>query len=210
MSERDRDTRPLVKKLTLLAAAALILGLLSNCASAETSRPKVTFQISYYPVFGRSIAEISNSIGQNTPSKDGDVYYAGVTVWDLNSSFDMVSTPAGCSLANSQVYLNTTIHLPQLAAPGQVSDGVRNEWTRFSNALKTHEMMHAKNAYRAASTLLGKINNLTTSVQCDRARIIIQDGTDALIKRITEFDRDLDNETEHGRTQGAFLNLGIR
>lgn len=210
MSERDRAPRHLGKVLAMISAAALILGSLSNCASAETSKPKVTFQISYYPVFGRTIADIRNSIGQNTPSKDGDVFYAGVTVWDLNSTFDMVGSPAGCSLTNSQVYLNTTIHLPQLTDPGQVSEGVREEWARFSNALKTHEMMHAKNAYRAASTLLSKINNLTTSVQCDRARIIIQDGTDALIKRITEFDRDLDNKTEHGRTQGAFLNLGIR
>lgn len=210
MIQRDRNTRPVTKVLALIAVSALILGSQSNCASAETSRPKVTFQISYYPVFGRSIAEISNSIGQNTPSKDGDVFYAGVTVWDLSSSYEMVGTPVGCALANSQVFLNTTIHLPQLAEPGRVSDGVRNEWARFSNALKTHEMMHAKNAYRAASTLLGKINNLTTSVQCDRARVIIQDGTDALIKRITKFDRDLDNETDHGRTQGAFLNLGIR
>ncbi|WP_429380290.1 DUF922 domain-containing protein [Pseudomonas laurylsulfatiphila] len=193
-----------------MAAATLIVGLLNNCASAEPAKPNVTFQISYYPVSGHSIAEIRNSIGQNTPSKEGDVFYAGVTIWDLNSSFDMVGSPSGCTLTNSQVYLNTTIHLPQLADQSLVSDGVRSEWTRFSNALKTHEMMHAKNAYRAASTLLSKINNLSTSVQCDRARIIIQEGTDALIKRITEFDRDLDNETEHGRTQGAYLNLGVR
>ncbi|MGE8066148.1 DUF922 domain-containing protein [Pseudomonas sp. NPDC089569] len=210
MSERDRSQRLLGKVLPMIAAAALIQGSLSNCVSAEPLRPKVNFQISYYPVFGRTIAEIQNSIGQNTPSKDGDVYYAGVTVWDLNSSFEMLSTPAGCSLTNSQVNLNTTIHLPQLTDPDQVSAGVRTEWVRFSNALKTHEMMHAKNAYRAASTLLNKINLLSTSVPCDRARIIIQDGTDTLIQRITEFDRELDNETEHGRTQGAFLNLGIR
>ena len=210
MSEGERGTRSVDKVLAMIAAATLIIGSLSECASAEPARPQVTFKISYYPVFGRSIAEIRNSIGQNTPSKDGDVFYAGVTVWDLNSNFDMVGTAAGCSLTNSKVYLNTTIHLPQLVDPGQVSDGVRSEWTRFSNALKTHEMMHAKNAYRAASTLLNKINNLTTSVQCDRARVIIQDGTDALIKRITEFDRDLDNETEHGKTQGAYLNLGVR
>lgn len=210
MIQRDRNTRPTTKMHVLIAIAALVLGSQSNYVNAETSRPKVTFQISYYPVFGRSIAEISNSIGQNTPSKDGDTYYAGVTVWDLNSSFEMVATPVGCALVNSQVFLNTTIHLPQLAEPSRVSEEVRNEWTRFSNALKTHEMMHAKNAYRAASTLLGKINNLTTSVQCDRARIIIQDGTDALIKRITKFDRDLDDATDHGRTQGAFLNLRIQ
>ncbi len=210
MKERECAPRSLAKVTAIVAAAALTLGPLNYCASAEISRPKVTFKISYYPVFGRTIAEISNSIGQNTPSKEGDVFYAGVTVWDLNSSFEMLSTPAGCSLANSQVYLNTTIHLPQLADPDQVSEGVRSEWTRFSNALKTHEMMHAKNAYRAASTLLNKINNLTTSVKCDRARIIIQDGTDALIQRITDFDRDLDHETKHGRTQGAFLNLEIR
>jgi predicted secreted Zn-dependent protease len=89
----------------------------------------------------------------STPSKEGTYYYAGVTIWDLNSSYDLVDTAKGCAVKNSEVRLNTTIHLPQLAETRLVSASVRAEWTRFSNALKTHEMLHAKNAYRAAMTL---------------------------------------------------------
>jgi predicted secreted Zn-dependent protease len=189
---------------------ALTLGLPGCGASAESLRPDVRFQVEYYRVTGRSMAEIQSSIGEQTPSKEGSYFYAGVTVWDLNSSFDLVSSSSGCSLSNGQVFLNTTIHLPQLADSGHLSEGVRAEWTRFSNALKTHEMLHAKNAYRAATTLLSKIHGLRTKVPCERARTIIQKGTDELIWRISEFDRELDSQTQHGKTQGAYLDLDVQ
>lgn len=202
---------PIIRPRSLAAALfALMLGIPGCGACAESLRPDVRFQVEYYPVTGRTMAEIQTSIGEQTPSKEGDYFYAGVTVWDLNSSFDLVSSSSGCSLSNGQVFLNTTIHLPQLNDSGHLSDGVRAEWTRFSNALKTHEMLHAKNAYRAATTLLSKIHGLRTSVPCERARTIIQNGTDELIRRISEFDRDLDSQTQHGKTQGAFLNLGVQ
>lgn len=189
---------------------ALTLFVYVECADAEALRPIVDFQVTYYPVTGQTIPEIQKSIGQNTPSKEGEYYYAGVTIWDLSSNYDLVDTADGCAVRNSQVYLNTTIHLPRLAEQRHISQGVRSEWSRFSNALKTHEMLHAKNAYRAASTLLGKISRVNTSVPCVRAKTIIQDGTDALIRNITEFDRQLDVKTQHGKSQGAFLNMGVR
>lgn len=193
-----------------LVGVALVLSIPGGCAWADALRPIVDLRVAYYSVTGQTISEIQKSIAESTPSKEGTYYYAGVTIWDLNSSYDLVDTAKGCAVKNSEVRLNTTIHLPQLAETRLVSASVRAEWTRFSNALKTHEMLHAKNAYRAAMTLLSKISRVDTAVPCLRARTIIQEGTDALINNISDFDRQLDRQTQHGKTQGAFLNMGVR
>lgn len=186
----------------------LVMTLMSEHGEAVSS-PSIEFNIQYYEVAGRSMAEIQHSIAMNAPSKSGGSYYAGVTIWNLNSTYDLIQIPQGCRIDNGQVFLNVVVHLPKISNFNLLSAPVLREWVRFSSALKTHEMLHAQNSYRAASTLLKKISGTKTSVPCVRAKSIVEEATSTLINRISDFDRQLDRETNHGATQGAYLNMNI-
>nr|CAM96096.1 conserved hypothetical exported protein [Pseudomonas fluorescens SBW25] len=177
--------------------------------SVASTAPVVDSKLVTYGVSGQTIDQIQRSIAENTPSRNGGSYYAGVTIWSLSASYDLIPAPHGCLLDNGQVFLKIRIHLPVLESIPK-SPGVEQEWRRFYSALNAHEALHAQNAYRAATTLLAKINGTRTDVPCSRAKVIAEKATAALIERISAYDKDLDIQTRHGATQGAYLNPVVR
>lgn len=168
--------------------------------------PVVDSKLVTYAVSGQTIDQIQRSIAEHTPSRNGDSYYAGVTIWNLSATYDLIPSPDGCLLDNGQVFLKIRIHLPVLESVPK-SPGVEKEWRRFYSALNAHEALHAQNAYLAATTLLTKINGTRTDVPCARAKVIAEKATAALIERISTYDKDLDIQTRHGTTQGAYLGI---
>lgn len=181
----------------------------ATCAASGATSPYVDSRVVTYPVFGETIADIQRSIAGSAPSRSGDAYYAGVTKWSLTANYDLIPTENGCLLDNGEVYLRLRIHLPALSQKPR-SAAVEREWRRFFNALNAHEALHAQNAHRAAVTLFAKINGTRTDVTCSRARVIAEQATQTLIERISAYDKDLDAQTRHGATQGAYLNQGVR
>ncbi len=177
--------------------------------SVASTTPVVDSKLVTYAVSGQTIDQIQRSIAEHTPSRNGVSYYAGVTIWNLSATYDLIPSPDGCLLDNGQVFLKIRIHLPVLESIPK-SQGVEQEWRRFYSALNAHEALHAQNAYRAATTLLAKINGTRTDVPCSRAKVIAEKATAALIERISAYDKDLDIQTRHGTSQGAFLNPGVR
>lgn len=182
---------------------------LSATVAYADGNPTIDFKLFHYPVAGSTLSEIKHSISVNTPSREGSTYYAGVTIWSLNSAYDLLPTAEGCRVDNGQVFLNVAVHLPILSDSSELSAPALKEWNRFSNSLKVHEMRHAQNAYRAAANLLRKVNGTKTTVPCPRAKVIAQHATSTLITRIADFDLQLDKHTNHGATQGAVLDTSI-
>lgn len=180
----------------------------SGCAFGATA-PIVDSQLVTYQVEGETIDEIQRSIAAHAPSRDGDSYYAGVTMWSLSATYDLIPTQQGCLLDNGDVYLTLRVHLPIMGKEPD-SQAVNSEWRRFYTALVQHEALHQQNAYRAAMTLLGKINGTRTDVPCSRAKVIAESATQKLIERISAYDKDLDLQTGHGAAQGAYLNPNVR
>ncbi|RMM39358.1 hypothetical protein ALQ79_200770 [Pseudomonas amygdali pv. lachrymans] len=190
-----------------VALAAVLVWMPLN--SMASTAPVVDSMLVTYAVSGQTIDQIQRSIAEHAPSRNGGSYYAGVTVWNLSASYDLTPSPDGCLLDNGQVYLKIRIHLPVLESIPK-SSGVEQEWRRFYAALTAHEAMHAQNAYRAATTLLAKINGTRTDVPCSRAKVIAEKATATLIERISAYDKDLDIQTRHGTTQGAYLSPDVR
>jgi len=188
-----------------LRAASAVLLLLAPVLSRAASVPEVDFQVVPYPVRGRSLAEVQADMARQAPSKNDESYYAGLTTWDLRSTYDLVPTSEGCLIDNGQVFLRVRVHLPQLVDSQRLTAGAVREWRRFSAALHGHEMLHAQNAHRAAVTLLSKLNGRRTDILCESARGVVERGTAVLMQRISQFDRELDAHSHHGATQGAQL-----
>ncbi|HEJ2863857.1 TPA: DUF922 domain-containing protein [Pseudomonas aeruginosa] len=170
--------------------------------------PEVDFQIAPYEVRGRTLAEVQASIAENAPSHSGDAFYAGLTTWELRSTYDLATVEEGCRIDNGQVHLTIRVHLPVLVSP-RLSGPAAAEWGRFTKALRIHEFLHAQNAHRAAKTLLGKLQGRYTDVPCSRAGDLVDRGTSTLIERIAQFDVELDASTRHGASDGAHLNTSI-
>lgn len=177
-------------------------------AYGAAAEPQVDFQIVPYEVQGRNLSEVLASIAKSAPSRDGDAFYAGLTTWQLRSTYDLASVERGCRIENGYVHLTVRVHLPVLVSP-RLSGNAAAEWGRFTKALRVHEILHAQNAHRAAKNLLGKLQGRYTNVPCSRAGHLVEKGTAALIERIAQFDVELDATTKHGATEGAHLDTSI-
>lgn len=203
--------RSLVSRRGWTELGGVLAGLaLSISATYAAGKPNVDFKLTYYPVAGTTLSEIQRSISVNTPSREGNTYYAGVTIWSLSSTYELLTMPEGCRVDNGQVFLDVRVHLPRLSDSSGLSAPALKEWNRFTNSLKVHEMLHAQNAYRAADNLLRKVNGTKTTVPCARAKIIAEQATSTLITRIADFDLQFDKKTNHGASQGAVLDTSIR
>lgn len=59
-----------------------------------TGEPVVNFKVEHYWVTGRSVQEIQASISENAPTRNGDTFYAGATVWNLIRAMTTSRSPA--------------------------------------------------------------------------------------------------------------------
>ncbi len=88
------------------APSAMLLVMAVGLAPATvladpTGEPVVNFKVEHYWVTGRSVQEIQASISENAPTRNGDTFFAGATVWNLDSSYDYVPLASGgCAISN--------------------------------------------------------------------------------------------------------------
>lgn len=182
----------------------LVLMLLAS--HQAKAKPVTDFELQHYEVTGSTIAEIKRSMAKKSPIRTGNKGFGGVTVWSLDTTYTTVETPdGGCEVRDPKVFLKVKIVLPKLRPGPRLSRQARAEWERFLGALRAHEMLHAKNGLYTAETIEKRMTNLRTKVSCHRTKEVLNQGSQALISNITQRDRDMDRDTRHGETQGAYL-----
>lgn len=173
--------------------------------SVAQPEPVINFQIRHYDVSGMTTAEISQSVFKNTPVRINGGRFGAVTHNRFSTSYSAVSTSTGgCEVKNARVVLDSTIVLPRLVQGGH-SPNVMAEWERYIGALRAHEQLHANNGKYTAETLASRLYAFKSNLPCTQMRSRLDEAVDRLIQNMGEWDRRLDAETQHGKSQGAFL-----
>jgi predicted secreted Zn-dependent protease len=180
------------------------------CQVHAGPEPVINFTIQHYPVTGASTGEISKSVFQNTPVQMSNGRFGAVTHNKFTTSYSTIATEqGGCEVKNARVQLDSTIVLPQLAETGQ-SAAVLKEWERYIGALRAHEQMHANNGRYTAETVASRLYDFKSGLSCVQMRAKLDQAVDLLIQNMGNWDTQLDAQTEHGKTQGAFLRPDFR
>lgn len=195
-----------------MVSRRLLLALSIVCAPAVhgSPEPTINFKIQHYSVSGSTTAEISSSVFKNTPVVMNGNRFGAVTHNQFNTGYSTVSTASGgCEVKNARIVLNSTIVLPNLIRNGQ-SPAVLAEWERYIGALRAHEQMHANNGKYTAETLISRLYNFRAEMPCPSMRAKLDQAVDRLINNMGAWDQQLDSQTEHGKSQGAYLRPGFR
>ena len=154
-----------------------------------------------YAVAGGDAQALLVSMVQHAPHSDGDVFF-GLTTTELSFRYGHRTVAEGCALANVRVDLLVTTALPEWTPPADAPYDLRRDWTRFAAALARHEAQHRTIGEDGASAVQRDLDGLTAPT-CAMA--------DAEARRLAEragieteaAHRRYDDETGHGRTQGA-------
>ena len=161
----------------------------------------VTDEVLPYPVAGADTGEILRSMAAAAPREGGETFF-GLTTTSLSFRFGTRTAGGACRLDDVHVALAVQVVLPEWTAPpGTVSD-LRRDWARFRTNLARHEDEHRTLAEAGAERLRNALDGLAAPT-CAGARAEAARTANRISIETGAAHRRYDDETGHGRTQGA-------
>ncbi len=107
-----------------------------------------------------------------------------------------------CVITSVTTELTTTMQLPELR---QASAADRERFDRFLPRLQLHEDGHRDHGRAAAAEIDRRIAQLPDMSSCELLDATANETGHRVVNDYTARDRQFDDATEHGKTQGAWL-----
>jgi len=168
---------------------------------AEAQNP-IRCTTNYYSVTGATLPEIRQSVRQNRPWKERlDV--DGLTEWRVTWQFGVMPTPNACQCSSFGTQTAITITLPRWTAPTNAPDTIKQIWRTYAAGLGQHEAGHAAIAVAAAADVRRRVQGAGGGKDCASLKQRINDLGRQVIEEHRKRDKEYDEQTQHGATQGA-------
>ncbi len=158
-----------------------------------------------YDVQGETIEQILQSIQQNGIEESDGTVCAAHTEWNIH--WDLQYFPkseSACGLNSYKVSVDTEYQFPHLATQN-ISSPVGFQWQRFMEALTLHEKGHHDLGLQAASDIEGMFEHLGDFPNCKELELSANKEAQKIIRAYRKKEKIYDEETQHGKTQGAVL-----
>lgn len=181
-----------------------VLGLLSVIANAE---PVIEAKTETYPVVAKHLDELSAALDAASPiRKDGKVFH-GFTNTHVNWRYFWQSSRSGCRLHRVTTTVRIHYQMPALK-PGADAE-LKAVWQRYYAALELHERGHGNIAVDAAREIERRLLALPAETTCETLDQVAGDTATAILEQHRPRHEQYDLATDHGRTQGAHLELHL-
>ena len=176
--------------------AALLLAVSSAAADAE-----LTAEISYdyYDFDQTGEVDLAAALNAATPFSPYFAYTGWTLRWQLH--FEN-GAGAECRIADSAVVLEVTVTLPDAQGSALVES---TRHSHFFTQVRRHEQGHVDIARGAADALDVALRRLKVMNSCAALETRANKLGNDLVERARRADARYDEQTEHGRTQGAWL-----
>jgi len=179
---------------------ALAIALLALDASAAPD-----LAVTYYDVPGNSLQELRQSLNTLGPvGKDGKRHHGQVD-WHVGWRFNYLPRGTGCRIDALRMEVKATMLLPRWTGVDTAPAVLQQEWTRYSQALRVHEDGHAARATQASEEIQRRFAAVGGAMNCTRLNEELNRIGQAVIDEYAARDRQYDEDTDHGATQGARL-----
>ena len=122
------------ESLSLLAAFSVFVASGSAGATDKSS-------ISYYPVTGKTAAEVYADIKAHAPKIAANATFA-FTMIGTKTDFKAKQATDGCRYSRFKTSAIYVFNLPQHSYPAALPAKTRGKWENFVNYLQTHEIGH--------------------------------------------------------------------
>ena len=184
---------------------AFALVLLSLAALPLPLRAEVTENLdwTHYEADHQRGESLLQTMNRSSPIRQDGKTFHGYTKWNVNWNFRWWREADGrCRITEVTVRATGEITLPELT---NADASTRDRFDSWLSNLREHELGHFAFAQQAASEIDSGILGLPEHPSCES----LESAANALGKRIVaqaaDDERAYDRETEHGRTQGAWL-----
>lgn len=172
-----------------------------NLAVADV-RENLTY--SYYPVIVKSNLPLFPQLLAASSIREEGTPYVGITNWHVRWNFKWNTDRNGaCRITSSSTQLTADILLPRLSNANVLQMA---SFDRFIIALRQHELGHYNIATEAARKIDSDLNNIPAMSNCSALEAYANTTSKNTMDRFNERSRQYDRDTNHGKTQGAWIN----
>lgn len=180
--------------------AAILVFTLLQSGEIRAAEP---LRIAFYDVQGTSAREILKSLNDRGPvGKDGVRYHA-YTSWHVRWTYRFASKGKLCEIQSLETEPSGVMTLPKWDNADRASTNLRQEWQRYSAALRVHEDGHYKLGVSAAKDIKQRLSRLTSAAGCKALQEEIDSKASAVIAEFLAKELEYDATSKHGSTQGA-------
>jgi predicted secreted Zn-dependent protease len=170
------------------------------------SYPKVDTIENSYTVEANDKGSLLSAINNASPIREsGEVFHAHTDTyvnwnywWDKRNNY--------CKLNRVETTVTITYTLPRLSSKTKNAE-VKRIWNIYYSALIEHEEGHGQIAIDAAQLIERSLRDLPSYSNCDLLSKKANAKAQWILNKFSQKHFDYDNKTNHGKTQGAYLNL---
>lgn len=150
-----------------------------------------------YPVTGRDYASLVRSLSANGPKG-----FHGVANWDISYQYTTVPSGSMCRFDSVRLSVKGEILMPKWTDEAAAPPPLRQRWQDYYAALQQHEEGHVQHGNELAALVQEKFLGYG-DMACGQAKAIAQSEFDRLYNNLKNRDKEYDQRTQHGATQGA-------
>ena len=185
--------------LSLCVVALVCLTLPSAGLRAD---PIIREAIDRYEIRGGTARELRDEMKRLGPRRGGRRFY-GYTIWKVTWKRFFAMGGGEWMISSIDVYVDVTTILPYWNHSEIDADPVLVErWDRFLRALEAHENDHRRLGLEAATAVERRLRGLRAETLDDLDAAVHAAAMDA-IDGYRETERRFDENTRHGKTEGA-------
>ncbi|MFZ6745565.1 DUF922 domain-containing Zn-dependent protease [Undibacterium sp. JH2W] len=181
----------------------ILLGLALACALAKA---EVQEAVSYirYPVRHQAAGSLLQAINAASPIGEGGRKYHGHTQWDIRwkYTYDKLDDLRSCKVKTVTVMLKIAITLPELSSD---DDRAVAQFKTYLPALEKHEFGHVQIARDAARKVEQGLLAQAAMPSCEALKSTMNEKGMLVLEEAKILNAQYDAQTQHGKTQGAFL-----
>ena len=152
-----------------------------------------------YPIHGTTAADLRAQMNE-CGIRDGGITVDGRTNWYVSWNFGLDGS-SGCHVTWTKVHVLVDMYLPQWEEAS--GSAIEPQWNRYLTALIDHEGGHMQHGIDAANETASAISSLPPAATCDEMDTQANQAGQRVLAAFNQQDVAYDDETGHGRTQGA-------
>ena len=186
-------------KRTIIALLPLLLSLTLPATADVQER----LQEQFYDLQVASGQSLSRAINQASPIRQNGQIYHAYTRWQVQWNYWWREQRDGrCQIDLTRTQLHATLTLPRLSG-GDAQQ--RQRFEHYLGALREHELGHFRIGQAAAAEIDKALLQTPEYPTCAELQQQANQRANTVLQRYIEQERRYDRDTDHGRTQGAWL-----
>lgn len=192
-----RDSASSLRLPRVVMVVLLTIACSATCADEAS--------VVYYDVAGHSPRQLRNELDAKGPLDKAGERFDGFTSWQVKWTYRYVAEGTGCKFTSMDAAVAGTIVLPRWVREDRASGSAVKKWERYLVALRSHEDGHYAHGVAARDEVQKLGESFRVPGACSTIARTFNDEAEAILARYGALDAKYDQDTEHGKTQGAIF-----